>query len=104
MNWTCQCPRELADHIPVCGTCLAEQPQGDSQYLPICNACHTRLGLWTQLSRGEDEIWRCASCHIDYLKRRMEADPISPEDLAKCRRKIAEALARAGAKWATTRI
>jgi len=64
----------------------------------FCHVCGTRApGTWTQ--KGEDEIRRCGSCHVEYLKRRAEADPISPEDLAACQAKIAAALAKAAAKW-----
>lgn len=105
MTWTCLCPREIPQSIPVCVACYADRPStahaGES--LPNhCDQCAQPTRL-VQLTPGDDGKSRCASCHVDFLRRRAEADPISPEELARCRERLRLALARAGDKWETTR-
>jgi hypothetical protein len=111
MTWTCQCPRELDEAIPRCGSCLMEQLPTSTSLLSRCEACGspTRPSQLTTASAdpGNDHAvsrcHRCASCHIAYLKRRAELDPISPGDLARCRAALAASFARAEAKWTTRR-
>jgi hypothetical protein len=31
MSWTCQCPREMPDAIPVCVSCMYERPHLERQ-------------------------------------------------------------------------
>lgn len=104
MSWMCQCPRELPDAIPACGACLFERPTSPTPGASTskCEECSSPTRP-VQLTRGEDHVERCASCHIPYLKRRMEADPISPDDLAQCKQPIGQAIAHANEKWATKR-
>jgi hypothetical protein len=111
MTWLCQCDREIPDHIPVCGQCLMDRPSAPHEHASACDECHTpsRVSQLTPASwdpKDDDARplrWRCASCHIEYLRRRMLHDPISPEDLARCKARIQDAIARAGAKWQTQR-
>ncbi len=100
------CPRELPDSVPVCTACLSDRPvlnTGTSK----CDVCHEPMRT-TQLTKSDPQhyppsLWRCASCHVAFLKARAEADPIIPADFARCKAKLAEAYARAGAKWETKR-
>ncbi len=106
MTWTCQCPREIDDSVPVCGSCSMQRPRNASPTPSSkCDDCHEPTRQ-VQLTPGDGKE-RCASCHVEYLRQRMRRDPISDEDLARCKAKLAKlavAYARADAKWTSVRI
>ena len=76
MSWMCQCPRELDDAIPVCGSCAQERPGPTSHQLSThrCAMCSLQARA-VELTDGEDGLARCGSCHVLYLRQRMERDP-----------------------------
>ena len=108
---------EMGNECPVCGrrlegkSCACGWGSSEKENLTPCDGCGTptRLSQLTTASPdpGNDDarprIHRCASCHIAYLKRRAELDPISPEDLARCKAQLATFYARAEAKWGSRR-
>jgi hypothetical protein len=102
MSWMCQCPREIPDGIPLCGSCGMDRPHTVT-LSSKCDDCHEPTRQ-VQLTPGEDERNRCASCHVDYLRQRMFRDPIRDEDLARCKDRLSAAYAGAAIKWASTRI
>lgn len=114
MTWLCLCPRDVPDTIAVCAVCGLDRPATTVSVASRCDVCHTptRPSQLTMAAAdprpGHDDddhkLSRCASCHFAYIKRRAQLDPISPEDLAKCKAKLAESFARAADKWTTTRL
>jgi hypothetical protein len=69
----------------------------------LCDDCRTPTRL-VQLTPGDDGGSRCASCHIAYLRHRVERDRPTPEHIAASRSEINAILARADAKWSTRRL
>ncbi len=65
-----------------------------------CVDCREPCRL-TQLTAGEDQRRRCASCHVAFLKQRAaaEGDP----EVERCKREVARLLNDADERWATKR-
>ena len=75
MTWMCQCPRELDDAVPVCGSCAQERPNTPLQLSTHrCASCDLQARP-VELTDGEDGLARGGSCHVLYLRQRMERDP-----------------------------
>jgi hypothetical protein len=80
----CACGRRNAADQDFCVECAvrstrAGPPDGpDKRCLnkKACEGCGGPFRLWVEVTQGEDGLWRCPTCHLDYLQRRMEADPI----------------------------
>lgn len=80
-----QCGRRLEGAVCTCGWRVSSSTSSAR-----CVDCATSSAL----SLDDDGALRCAACHVEYLRRRAAHDPISVEELERCRAAIASALAR----------
>ena len=87
---------EPGAECPECSTrlegdrCRCGWSPSRSSSAPACADCGARVAV--QLD--DDGIERCAACHVPYLRARAALDPISDEELARCRIDIASSLER----------
>ena len=66
-------------------------PGTDTTGRTPCASCRTGMAA-SQLSQGEDNLRRCASCHMEYLRQRAALDhESSAEHIAEFRRIVASA-------------
>ncbi len=105
-----ECGRRFIGHACLCGW-EATPGRKDKEHLHPCDDC----GTPTRLAQLTTAAWnpahddslpkkhRCASCHVAYLKRRAELDPISPEDLATCKAQLERYFKQAEMKWRSFR-
>lgn len=61
---------------------------------PASSVCCVDCGARASLSLDDDAQLRCAACHVTWLRVRAALDPISVEELERCRAAISTALAR----------
>jgi DNA-directed RNA polymerase subunit RPC12/RpoP len=85
------CGRRLSSAICTCGWRVSS-----SSSSAACVDCSARVAL--QLD--DDDVLRCAACHVTYLRVRATLDPISVEELEQCRARIGAALARIASRAA----
>lgn len=100
MRWRCDCGLDHDQHVPACGSCLAvrpERPERQELIAGRCQPCGEEVG-WNRLTTGEDGTNRCASCHVVYLRHRMEQD--GDQAAIQAERERFRAIL-AGSRWAT---
>ena len=98
MSWTCQCPQEIEDTIPVCGSCAQARP-ARTRATPgrrPCDGCGDPVGWARLVPREQTQQHYCASCQLEWLKVRAARDPIRPGAMRDCQEQLARVAARCG--------
>jgi len=103
MSWTCQCPREIVDTVPVCGSCMQDRPishHAATSTLPKCADCSEPIRPML-LTTGYDENHRCNACHMEYLRQRTTS--MQDPNVVQSRSEFHQHLKRGEWKWRSRR-
>ena len=91
-GWRCVCGAYNAAgyaECEACGTRREGTPTTPALRAPACEGCGEVAPAWRDLTRAEDGRWRCAGCHVEFLRGRV-GDPAAPCPEAGCAKRQGE--------------